>query len=693
MSILAALPSILIPVIPIARPAMIFDEWTYSVQSRLDPDSIETHGFLYSHLVNGAMSCGLENYFDCGRILSLPFLSLQLVMVFIFARLFLGRAVAALIATATLAFTSTIWTYLFTPESIHISLSIVAFMCLSIGFILGRGYFVRLVLASSVVFALASLVKVHTVLVLPALFIIVILLARRSGLGFQNSFLLGGGFLGLFFSVRFLIGFLLVGPKGISLLGGYQETILSFVSGELTSPSERGAGGVYFGLGDTPFTSLGYDVADLPFLFLFQLWTTLPIVILAFAGVFVAVTLRPDYPEAQENVAGEKLRVILSSSLILLVNLVLLSTSFGALVTVIGDDHTGRPLFRYVEYGLVISLVISAIYMVSSNGFSNSSGRKIRYIIFAIIPLSLLFGGQGTITPGYADSSFIPVIGRPEFWIPLAILAIILGLTLPYVSKSIVRNSIVLTWLALYIAAGIVANLEYVSGASSQNNVGSETGAYLLEGRDPRGLETLFLGRGTLSFGTAMTEAQFDKKNYRIVLGSTPADLDDVPDEYDLVVALEEIIVVADSTGWRLLETTNEAEIFIRGSTYGKTFKDLATSSIEPDITFDFYGGGAFFSESGEIILRFENELTQGDQVAICFDTVREMVNPEISIIHGQQTVNVNIPSGRTCLDFAIASSENTDTLKIVSTPISFELNDGQTVGEIGVGVSSVDLY
>lgn len=691
ISSLISIPTILFFLIPIARPALIFDEITYSVQSRIDPDSLETHGYLYSHIVNLATACDPQLFFDCGRFVSVPFISLQTMMIYLFARRYLDTLRAFLLSIGSLLLSTTIWAYLFTPESIHFALSIVAFLLMAIALSQSNDRkWLALLIAAAVVFGLASLVKVHTVLVVPALMLVVVNFYRARGGSVRAAFFGVAGFMATFFATRFLVGFLLAGPKGITLLGGYQSTLIDSLLGSSAPVDERSAEGVYFGIGERTFSGSGYDFSDLPYLVSVQAWTMAPIILLAFGAIFMMATFRPA-PDRESEDRTIRLRAIFLSTLYLLANLFLLAIGFGAFVTALGDNHIGRPLFRYVEYGLVLSLVTGLVYLLSIDNFDSSRGKKTRLAILLAIVGSLFLGGQRLINPGYADSSFVPVLGRPEFWIPLVITSMLLGMLFLRIRRPVLRSSLIVMWIIPFLAAGVTANAEYLTGASQENNPGSKTGVYLRTGPDPRGEKTLFLGTGTLGFGTAMAEAQFDQKHYRLVLGSTPADLSLVPDDYEYVVAFGGVIVSDETGEWDLFQDLEESYVLVRNMGERQTSPLANPKNFSPHFQYDYFGSGAFYTATGGFEFVFQRNLREGDEIEMCFVPLPEIERPQAVLSFGRQSIVLSIPAGgETCLSFAIATGENTNILSLESNTALLELEDGTVVGELGIGISRV---
>lgn len=689
--LLGLIPLGFVFLIPIARPALIFDEITYSVQSRLDPDSLETHGYLYSHLVNLVAGSDVNHYFDLGRMLSVPFFAAQTIVIYFFARHFLGRLSSVIIAGTTLTLSTNIWLYLFMPESIHFALSIGGFLVLSMSFLHQGRLRTSLFLAGSTVIGLASLVKVHTVLVLPAFVLVVFYLASSSGFRKRLAVRKVLDFVLIFFVVRFSVGFALAGPKALTVLGGYQNVLLDSIFGGGQTPDTQSAEGVYFGIGERTYTDLGYSFGDLPYLVLLQIWTSIPILLIAFGALLLVSTFKSSTEvSTRQGVLDSK--PIFLSSLIILTNLTIMAIAFAAYVTILGDDHTARPLFRYIEYGIVIALVTGAVFLLSNNNFDRQAGLRSRLAIAALIILALLFGGQATITAGYADSSFVPVLGRPIFWLPLLAFTLLLGFTYTLKLRSKTRGLLVGLVAMPLIISGLTAQYEYLIGSSAANNVGAKTGKYLLTGPDPLGLETLFLGRSTLGFGTAMAEAQFNERNYRIVLGSTPADLALVSDQYKYVVALEQVIV-QNTDEWYVMENLGDSEVFSRDTGDGVSISEIARRNFDASFDFDYYGGGAFFTRSGMFDFTFDDPLKEGSQLEICFNTIPELPDSRAVLSFGDQSLELNLPiGGRTCLDFGIGINDGSRQIGIMGSTAILELEDGEVIGELGLGVSSLRL-
>lgn len=203
------------------NPAVFADEWYYSKFSRLTalPESI-LPSYLYLWIMRGTSVCG-TGFLECSRIINSVVFVAAAPFIYGIARSFTSRPLAVWVAILSTALPIGSVTTYFMPESLYY-----CGFCLLSWYVLTQSGADRRLHAcfAGVVLGLLSLVKVHALFLLPALWLYVLFLnasgEKRPRL-YRNALLLACISAAATLLTKFGVGYLIVGKAGLSLFGSF----------------------------------------------------------------------------------------------------------------------------------------------------------------------------------------------------------------------------------------------------------------------------------------------------------------------------------------------------------------------------------------------------------------------------------------------------------------------------------------
>lgn len=201
-------------------PSVLGDEWSYSLYSRLLPLSkAQLPSFLYFLIYRSSNMCG-PDFMGCVRILNASFFVAAAPFIFMLARRHMQAGLALVLTVASLLGPVSTYTAFFIPEAMYFFLFWVF------------GWLVLVVLPQAsarnglLVGALLGamcLVKLHAVFLLAgyAGYLLAMMILTRGGELLRNTLQCIVAALIAFFAVRLFVGYLIAGPNGLDLLGGF----------------------------------------------------------------------------------------------------------------------------------------------------------------------------------------------------------------------------------------------------------------------------------------------------------------------------------------------------------------------------------------------------------------------------------------------------------------------------------------
>lgn len=209
-------------------PVVLSDEWTYSQFSRLIPlHDVPVPSYLYFFLFRASNACG-DGFLECARSLNTLCLLAAAPFVFLSAKKIASNRVAMLLALLAAAGPINVYTSWFMPESLYyLGFWVVSWLAL-------RLYERPSVTAAAhigAVLGLLALVKVHAMFLLPpvCMFIAYTAFSHASsaaiGATLRRAIFLVAILLLSAAIVRFGIGWLAAGTRGLSLYGSLYENM------------------------------------------------------------------------------------------------------------------------------------------------------------------------------------------------------------------------------------------------------------------------------------------------------------------------------------------------------------------------------------------------------------------------------------------------------------------------------------
>lgn len=400
-------------------PAVMQDEYIYSMQARKIPlAELDYPNYLYSLVYSSTNACGI-NYYSCTKNLNLFFFAGFVAVIFFLTLYFLGRWWAFGLSLATLLSPLGAYTSLFMPESMYFFfalLSVVALWWAS-----RKGLWWQYQIAGSLV-GLTALVKPHALFLAAGavLFILVVHFKAWKQFGIAVASYVGGTLV-----TKFAIGVLLAGPAGLTLFGSNYTTSLTNFTEDLRGsgvPEGLSASGAVYAaapggsnllvdfVGQTIF-QIGWQSAAV-----FLLTGGLLAVLL---GSFkVANSKELDLVQADAKRFGQLVLISLGS-------MVLVIGAFGAMVTLLGDDHSNRLLLRYYEF-LIAPLAIAALAAAKNSSKGNLITRLVAGST-TLIGAVAFWVWFPSLRPQFADSPIMMGVTASEFSGALAV-AIVLAL-------------------------------------------------------------------------------------------------------------------------------------------------------------------------------------------------------------------------------------------------------------------------
>lgn len=363
LSLLAAGAYLLMRIRP-TLPSVMQDEYVYLSQAFLLPIQQNPFGnFLHSFVYGATNFLGNEFYFGV-KLLNIFFLFLFSLFVVLTARKYLQPWIALLLGLGTTLGATGLYASVFMPEVMFFAFASGGIYLLSTSFESPIAKSYGLLSLSIVMIALAGLIKPHALILAIGIVVFLAMLAAQRRMSAPE--LLGRTAIVLFgySAVKLLLGFLLAGEAGLTLLGASYEKALSnfFIRLEVFYQGSASASGALLA------PSAGASLADVAFATLISTMT----LALALAFMTMGLPLILTRPVAQ---LSDFQVLIISLSIVFVLSI----GAFTTLVTLSGDDHSQRILGRYFEFLVPFLLIASLAEIAKAKAISNQ--RFVFYII------------------------------------------------------------------------------------------------------------------------------------------------------------------------------------------------------------------------------------------------------------------------------------------------------------------------
>ena len=522
-------------------PTVMQDEYVYMTQIHLRPVSGNEFGnFLHSAVYSLAFY--FENFYLATKMLNVVFLILFALAVLFLARRFLESWVATLLTVGTVLSASSLYASVLMPEMMFF-----AFASWSLAFFVfalgpnSRNQFVFLGL-SIFSLALAGVTKPHAIILMLGfvLAIVALLLTKRLKFRKALSAVLCTivGYLGF----KMLLGLLLAGSNGLTIIGANYERSLTNFIGQL----------FVFNEGAMSASSGSINPVDAIGISTFILFTIFHSGLLILAFMFMTLGLPLFLLRKPGDLSDLQLVVIVVS----VVYLIAIS-AFTGLVTFSGDDHSNRLLGRYFEF--LAPFVLIAVFTELAKMHPLTAERKsllgIGLALLATGWLALLpntdfkLSDSGTLFGAYGEQ-LIP-------WMVVAVTGLVIIIAVDRPKR-----------LMTFVSIAVISTVSIIGLSAQQQQIELNSGKVAADfaGEDLRenfaeipGDQVVVLGTNQqLAFVTKFWSLKSDVDHFLLTPDATVSINDEVLEKYSLVVELPQISVLdgtelSGGDGYRIL--------------------------------------------------------------------------------------------------------------------------------------------
>ena len=679
-------------------PSVLFDEWVYSNAAIWDPAGVPTASYLFTWIYSITGLAPAPYHYFVGQLLNMVFWFIQFVFLYFSARLILERGRSLVVALLVSLYSMSGWVYVFMPEMMFSALLVGGLYFLFATLI--RRFDIWSLHLSAVLVGLSSAVKVHSLFVLPALLILVyfsyLVFEKRLWLRIVGSLM----FVIEVVAVKLMVGFLVAGAAGLTLLGQYQSSVDRFFRAFMTpageadsSPGLSGpSGGIYLGVQAPSAQSVDWDLVTF-FGLLAQAGANFSfITLIAFAWLFAVpfiytVGLTGDHKPAS---------VLFSASFLVLINLGLLAVVFSVFATLSGDDHSNRVLFRYVEFiFLVVSVFGAGLMLVGDKRSERSKLRRFRYLVPLAVFLAALLGGQGTVRANYADSTFTPVLGQPFFWIPIVLVTLTAVMLVGFNVKPNLQKTLSWVILGSYSVVGLGTHLDIWTGSNRDALAGSEQTSYILSNLEVESDDIFLISSSPQVSGRIATLSKLPNLRYGISLGTNPLRSDDLPTS-EHIIASEGTFFDLDESRLSVIHSRVGFEHFMSTEDNSALRDTLVIDSNLLDSDLKYYSQGVLYSATGKETLTLNDTFTNGNQLDICLTMPQDITARVVEIGASGKKVQIEIPTGAHerpfCTSLTSGAGLDADEITIQSNVLTNELESGEMLSEVAFGISTLEV-
>ena len=412
-------------------PDIMGDELAYSMQARhLALATSTLPNYLYFWVYGSTTACGV-GFYSCSQALNIVFTLGAGVLLFVIARRYVAQWASILVALAFVLGPLSSYTSYFMPESMYFFfLALVIWHLTKQVAQTGYWFWVQ----AGIYIGLLSLVKPHGLLLLPGIltYLIVTQWAPAAGRGLRlliNAVTLVASTV----VIKLLIGLILAGPNGMTLFGGYTNTIGNGTTNAATTAgtaagtaAKAGASAGGFFSGD----SIGFMFGQVGVQFLAVIFVA-AVPVIGSLGYLIRSKSRI---EGNKPLADYSL-LILSMLLWMLPTI----AAFNNLIRLGGEDSANRIMLRYYEFLLPLFLVTLVGSVAKSQVLSSVwrwvlaiAGSGLVIIASTFILQSVTDTATGATSPRYhlqfVDSSMLKVMLDTPWLAPVVTTLTIIGL-------------------------------------------------------------------------------------------------------------------------------------------------------------------------------------------------------------------------------------------------------------------------
>jgi phosphoglycerol transferase len=412
-------------------PDIMGDELAYSMQARHQPLSTSAlPNYLYFWVYGSTTACGV-GFYACSQALNIVFTLGAGVLLFVIARRFVAQWASILVSLAFVLGPLSSYTSYFMPESMYFF-----FLALVIWHLTKQvsqtGYWFWVQAGTYI--GLLSLVKPHGLLLLPGILTYLVVTQWAPAAGRWLRLIINtGSLIASTVVLKFLIGLILAGPNGLTLFGGYTNTLSNGTASAATSAgtaagsaaSAGASAGGFFG-GD----SIGFIFGQVGVQLLSVIFVA-AVPVIASLGYLIRSKSRVD---GNKPLADYSLLIL--SMLLWMIPTI---AAFNNLIRLGGEDSANRIMLRYYEFLLPLFLVTLVGAVAKSQVLSSVwrwvlaiAGSGLVIIASTFILQSVTNTATGATAPRYhlqfVDSSMLKVMLDTPWLAPVVTTLTIIGL-------------------------------------------------------------------------------------------------------------------------------------------------------------------------------------------------------------------------------------------------------------------------
>jgi phosphoglycerol transferase len=380
------------------NPAILQDEWIYTVSSRLYSPwaqdlSYDFGNYLFNLIYSSTLLCG-DGFYTCAKVMNLVFIQGFILILFAIALRFMPFWGAFVFYVVAVLSPVNIYSSMYLPEPLFFFL-----LGITLWFVLKAADNPSWITWAyvGIPLAFAHMAKPHALIAAMAIGVYLLFSALEDRPYWKNAVIRASALLGSFVIVRAVVGFAIAGPKSLNIFGAYggNSAIGEFVAGVASGEANLEAGSSLVGAG---------AVAGAAGLFPAQLFThSLVISALLGAAVVAMIIAAIDSVRTKEIKPAHRLAIL---ALIWLIVMVIAIVLFTGWITGAGDDHTTRVLLRYYDYLFPI-VILAGVAVAFDKTILENTTAWIRWVAIApiFILISTAFAGYfGNLTIQIADA-------------------------------------------------------------------------------------------------------------------------------------------------------------------------------------------------------------------------------------------------------------------------------------------------
>lgn len=659
-----------------ALPAVMGDELIYFKSAVFgEPSNSPFGNYIYSAVVGSLSHLGPSPYL-VAKLINLACFTVFLFATRTIANAVLKPVVAWWVVAATAASALQFYVTVFMPDIMFATFMMVA---LAVGAVESNKNKSRALIAvglSGLVFGLGSLVKPHALLFLPA-FLLVWFIGFKTESRLSAQVRLAAGLVGAI-SAR-LLGFLAFGVNTLNLFPGY-----------LQSPTNQDEFSYVPFFLDTMTAATSQE--PVPIAYLNALSSQMILFLTVGVASLGVLILTPILGITRQISSAEKHGSTWKPSLVLsavVLNGIAVSLLFASYVTIKGDDHTERLLFRYWEFAYPILLIITFAY-ISSRNFKKWHGIAAGLLAIFAVAGHFLSDLPANFSVKAPDSTLIISATLTNLsWIAISSLLVLAVRSLIAVPYKILQIT------AIIVTAGLsLGGLMFIQQLASRDEdqiTGFAAANYIasLSQRDSERIAVVSsrkVSAGIAAFAdsTAPVDTLIQPAGVPVLEASLPA-------QYDTFLFLWDVV---------LPPVFDELEFIARGQGFA-AYKRVESSIVDfgDPRALDGWAkpSGNFVSSSDYIMwpegvanIEFSPALISGETLVLNLVLPVGIPDREVNLKIGEETMVLPFASPAQTFKILVPPGERVDRILLQSSTLKLNSNY-QNPGVMGLIIESIE--